>query len=69
MKKTIMYTYLGSNGIVVTPVFIEGAYSVKKYSLTAEEGKKLTCDGVNFSEQVLVTEEELPLWKEVSGQK
>ena len=29
MKKTIIYTYLGTNGTITTPIHLEGIYSVK----------------------------------------
>ena len=65
MIKTKMYQYLGTNGIITSPVYLEGIYSVKKYQLQAEENKKLTKDNVNFVKSVLVPEDELDLWKEV----
>lgn len=65
MVKTKMYQYLGTNGIITSPVYLEGIYSVKKYQLQAEENKKLTKDDVNFVKSVLVPEDELDLWKEV----
>lgn len=69
MKKTLMYTYLGKNGTLTTPIFIEGAYCVTKCFLIADQGKLLTKDGINFTEQVTVPEDEVSLWKEVPGQK
>ena len=69
MKKCLMYTYLGKNGVLTTPIFIEGAYCVTKCLLTADEGKWLTGDGVNFTEQITVPEDEVSQWREVSGQK
>ena len=65
MVKTKMYQYLGTNGIITSPVYLEGIYSVKKYQLQAEENKNLTKDNVNFVKSVLVPEDELDLWKEV----
>lgn len=69
MQKTLMFTYLGENGTITTPIYLEGAYSVKKYSLVADEGKVLTRDGVNFVESIYVSEDEVSLWREVPGQK
>jgi len=65
MIKTKIYQYLGVNGTITSPVYLEGIYSVKKYQLQAEENKKLTKDNVNFVKSVLVPEDELDLWKEV----
>ena len=42
MTKEILYTYLGTNGTITSPVFLEGIYSVKKIRLMAAEGKWLT---------------------------
>ena len=70
MIKQTIYTYLGTNGVLTTPIHLEGIYSVKKIILTAEEGKMLTKDNIHYVYKVTVpSEEEVLLWKEVSGQK
>lgn len=48
MKKEISYTYLGTNGILTTPIHLEGIFSMKKITLTAEPGKKISKDGKIF---------------------
>lgn len=69
MFKQITYTYLGTNGILTTPIHLEGIYSVKKIILSAEDGKALTKDNKNFVKKVTVSsEEEASLWREVTGQ-
>jgi hypothetical protein len=72
MTKQVTYTYLGTNGVLTTPVHLEGIYSVKKIVLIAEEGKMLTQDNKTFVRKTAVkSEEEIALWKEViasSGQ-
>ena len=65
MTKQVLYTYLGTNGTICSPVHLEDIYYIRKYRLTADEGKKLTKDGVNFVSSVLVPEDEVFLWKEV----
>ena len=65
MKQTIMYRYLGVNGVIDSPVFLEGIYSVKSIALVAEEGKSLTKDGETFVKSVRVPESEVADWKEV----
>lgn len=65
MTKQVLYTYLGTNGTICSPVHLEDIYYIRKYRLTADEGKKLTKDGVNFVSSVLVPEDEVSLWKEV----
>ena len=44
MIKQITYTYLGTNGVLTTPIHIEGVYSIKKIVLIADAGKQLTKD-------------------------
>ena len=65
MKQTIMYRYLGVNGVIDSPVLLEGIYSVKSISLIADEGKVLTKDGKNFVHSVRVAESEVAQWREV----
>lgn len=48
MKQRNVYTYLGQNGVLTTPIFLEGIYSVKKIELIADQYKILTKDGINF---------------------
>lgn len=72
MKKEILYTYLGLNGTITTPVQLEGIYSIRKVSLRAEDGMSLTKDGKTSVMSVVVPESEVDLWKEVpvpAGQK
>ena len=70
MTKQIIYTYLGTNGVLTTPIHLEGIYSVKKIVLIADAGKQLTKDGKNFVRKIAVSnEEEVLLWNEVVGQE
>jgi hypothetical protein len=69
MIKQVLYTYLGTNGSLTTPIHLEGIYSVRKVRLVAAEGKKLTKDFKNFFETVLVPEADVDLWVEVAGQE
>ena len=65
MEKTIIYTYLGTNGIINSPVHLEGIYSVRKVRIKAGEGKVITKDGVHFVTSVIVPEEEVDQWTEM----
>ena len=66
MKKTPLYTYLGTNGTITSPVHLEDIYYVKKYRLEAETNKMLTKDdGLTLYKIVTVPEGDLDLWKEV----
>lgn len=71
MKKTVIYRYLGTNGIIESPVHLEGAFYVRMLKLTADEGMALTKDGEKFVRVVMIPEDELELWSEVKyqGQK
>lgn len=65
MTTSVLYSYLGTNGTILSPVHLEGIYYVRKLKLTADEGKQLTKDGKNFVTFVTIPEEELELWREV----
>ena len=65
MKKETLYHYLGENGTILSPVYLEGIYSAKKFRLTAEPGKRLTKDGITFYSTILIAAHELAEWKEV----
>lgn len=66
MTQQIMYRYLGTNGVIDSPVHLEGIYSVKSWLLRAAPGFNLTQDGVNMVKSVRVTDEaELSKWREV----
>lgn len=68
MKKTAIYTYLGTNGTVTTPVHLEGIYSVKNYRLEADNGKALTKDkGIHTVRSITVPEAEIDEWEEINA--
>lgn len=68
MRKEIYYTYLGENGTITTPVFLEGIYSIKKYRLIADKNKKLTKNNKSFVYSVTVSSSDLDLWYEVDDE-
>ena len=65
MIKNVLYEYLGTNGTILSPIHLEDIYYVRKYSLQADNGKKLTKDGKTFVKTAIVPEEELEQWQEV----
>lgn len=65
MIKETLYHYLGTNGTILSPVYLEGIYSVKKLRLMADDGKVLTRDNKNFESSVIIPEYEESLWREV----
>lgn len=64
MKKIVIYRYLGTNGIIESPIHLEDTYYVRLYQLTAGEGMKLT-NGEVEKNSVLIPEEELEQWYEI----
>lgn len=65
MTKSVYYMYLGENGTIETPIYIPNVYSVKKYILTADEGKILINDKGDKRATVIVGEKDLDVWKEI----
>ena len=68
MTKTVLYTYLGTNGTIKSTVHLEDIYYIRKYRLVADARKSLTKDGKTFVQSVTIPEDELDEWREV-GQK
>lgn len=66
MKKTPIYTYLGTNGIITSPIHLEDIYYILKYRLEADADKMLSNDGgKTMVKMVTVPEDEVDQWKEV----
>lgn len=67
MTKQVFYRYLGTNGVLLTHIHLEGIYSVKLIKIIADSDKMLTNDGgKTLQYSVLVPEEEVSDWVEVS---
>lgn len=66
MTKEILYTYLGTNGTITSPVHLEDIYFTRSVRLSAGRKMKLTKDGKNFFRSVTVPEDEVSLWREVA---
>ena len=67
MKREVLYQYMGTNGILLSPIHLEGIYSIKKINLTADDGKKLTKDRKTFVFSITVPEAEEKEWFEVNA--
>lgn len=65
MKKTPIYTYLGTNGIITSPVHLEDIYYTLKYRLEADANKFLTKDGQTLVKMITIPADEVDEWKEV----
>lgn len=63
MTHNVVYRYLGINGVVQTPVFIEGANGLKVNVLIADAGKMLT-DGNSKNIKFLY-----PIRMQINGKK
>ena len=66
MTRTVIYRYMGTNGIIESPVHLEDVYYVRLLRLTAGEGRVLT-NGTKKVTSVLIPEEEENQWKEVKA--
>ena len=55
MKKIVLYTYLGTNGSITSPVHLEDTYYTRKLRLIADNRfKRLTKDGKQLFEDVII---------------
>lgn len=64
MRKTVLYQYMGTNGIILSPIHLEDIYYIRKVKLVADPGFTLT-NGIMVKRAVTVPEDEVALWKEV----
>lgn len=65
MTKQVLYKYLGTNGVIISPVHLEDIYYVRQLRLTADPGKMLTKDNISFVSQIVIPEEDFTSWQEV----
>ena len=65
MTKQVFYVYLGTNGVIESPIHLEDIYYIRKLALIADPGKRPTKDGKHFVTSVKIPEEELEEWTEV----
>lgn len=65
MTKEFIYTYLGTNGTLTTPIHLEGVPSVKKVRLKPALGKKLTDGKTITNKAIIVFENEVRNWREI----
>ena len=70
MTKQVLYRYLGTNGVIESPVHLEDIYYTRIISLLADDGKVLI-NGDKALTSVRCPEEEAGNWKEIplKGQK
>ena len=66
MTKQVIYKYLGTNGVIESPVHLEDIYYVRMIRLVADSGKMLS-NGTEKHYAVRVPEEEVENWVEVDA--
>ena len=66
MTRQVYYRYMGTNGIIESPVHLEGIYFVRLIQLTADKNKVLT-NGTVRTSVIRVPEEEEGNWEEVNA--
>lgn len=64
MTKIKQYKYLGRNGILVTPILIDGVNNIPMLTLTADDGKILT-NGEKSLYSITIELNEANLWREI----
>ena len=64
MTKQVFYKYLGTNGVIETPVHLEDIYYVRVIQLHADDGKILT-NGTTKCISIRVPEEDIGNWREI----
>ncbi len=64
MKKYKQYKYIGRNGIITSPIKLDGINFIPMTRLEAEPGYILT-NGAQFVQAITVEDDELDMWSEV----
>lgn len=68
MKKQNLYRYFGRNGILTTPIKLDGINAIPLLGLTASPGHILT-NGVICVYSVTVELDEADQWREITDKK
>lgn len=65
MRQSAMYRYLGSNGVITTPIKLDGVFSIQLARLDADDNKILynLLDG-REREHIICSLEEVKNWTE-----
>ena len=66
MTKYELYRYLGVNGVIESPIYIEGVYCIKLCKLVASSGHLLT-NGLERVQTIIVPIAEADEWTEVEA--
>ena len=65
MTRQVIYRYLGTNGVIESPIHLEDIYYVRVNILTADKDKTLT-DGITTQKVVRCADDEIENWREIS---
>jgi hypothetical protein len=65
MIKKQLYRYYGKNGILTTPILLEGIPNIPLIELVASKGHTLT-NGVQINKVIITDEENLSKWYEIA---
>lgn len=65
MTKQVIYKYLGTNGVLETPIHLEDIFYVRMMRLVAAENKILS-NGSRRERVVTVPENEVAEWTEIA---
>ena len=64
INKQVLYRYLGTNGVIESPVHLEDIYYVRLVELTTDVHHQLT-DGERTVMKIRVPEDEVDKWHEI----
>lgn len=64
MKKNYFFRYMGTNGVIETPIYLEGIYCLKLVHLIADPGCALT-NGEKVVYAVRIPESDVSSWIEI----
>ncbi len=64
MVKEVLYQYLGTNGIILSPVHLEDVYYIRKLRISADSKKILVKKDGTKTLAIIIPEEELSDWEE-----
>ena len=67
MTKNKVYRYLGRNGIITTPILIEGTIPITMYRLIADSGMVLS-NGKTHAQMIDVFDDEVDNWFEIPAE-
>lgn len=67
MKKRKLYKYIGRNGEITSPIFLEDIKHIALMELQPEEGYVLTNGSINRKYSIVVHIDEVDEWSEVKA--